>query len=115
MYPRRPPPSAAAGPKPTRPVGGVPRPAGKVPFIAQVAIGFCYFFIVLATGFTATIVTQTFTAFVVVAVPGLIGSVLFMLLKCRWSGFLVGVLIALGLCLLLAGICAGMLGAVGYN
>jgi hypothetical protein len=114
LYPPRPlPPPRRIPTGAIRPSG--PQPAGNMPFGAQLVIGFFSFFWILAIGIYVAVATASGAAFGVVMVLGILAAVLFTLLKFRWRGFLVGVLIALGLCLLLAGLCAGMLGAVGYR
>ena len=90
-------------------------PAGNVPYIAQMAIGFAAFLLI---GIISVVITVSMNS----PAPGLILAPLLLTVLCviarvrwRWRGFLAGVLIALGLLLLAAGICAVMLANMNFH
>jgi hypothetical protein len=85
-----------------------------VPFVLQLVLGVFAFFALLALGVTLSVTTNHPAGFVVVTLLG--GPALTVLAwkKWHWRGFPAGMLIALALCLLLAGLCAAFV-ALAYR
>jgi len=87
------------------------QPAGNVPFIAQMVIGFGAFLVLIGAG-VATIPVPNFRVAQGILIPF---SILCLIVLCmvarvrwHWKGFLLGVLIGAGLILLAVGLCFAM-------
>ena len=103
------------------------RPAGNVPFIGQMGIGCGGTILALIAAFTVVGVANSGPALppwgivlVLALGPGLILAALTALTviawrRWHWRGFLLGVLISLGLLLLAGGLCFAMLASMSFH
>jgi hypothetical protein len=84
---------------------GDPLPEGKLSFGVQLGVGFLSFFVVLGLATMGGFVTENAAVFFALTLIGFFAVGLSARAKHYGRGVLFGVLIALGLCLLSAGLC----------
>jgi uncharacterized membrane protein YfcA len=90
------------------------RPAGGVPYVVQILIGFVSFFIAEGMAFGVAIAINPSGPAPFFLIPGatlvaMIGFSIVAYVRWRWHGMIVGALIALGLVLLGCGVCAAIM------
>jgi hypothetical protein len=90
------------------------RPAGGVPFIAQIIIGFASYFAAVLAGVFGAVLFRTRDATGFILSITIMGAALIVLvevarIRWRWRGMALGALIGFGVSLLGCGICAAMM------